>query len=389
MTQALNPEDYNLPKEVYQLLQERDSDRFAAIITSIVNHAMLMERQQALKAGPYERSEERLGHANGFKDKNYQTGVGKLKLKIPQVRGGLEFYPEAIDKGIRSERALKLAVAEMYVQGVSTRKVAEITEKLCGFQVSSAQVSNLSSSLDDEIEQWRSRALGKIRFLMLDATYLNVRMSGSVVSAAFLVAVGINDKGNREVLGTSVSVNEAEIHWREFLLGLQKRGLHGLELITSDAHAGLKAALKACFSGVPWQRCQFHLQQNAQAFVTKQSMKKEVASDIRAIFNAPNGEEAERYLKKTIEKYTTGMPKLAEWMDGNIRESLTVFILPESLRRKLRTSNMLERQMKEVKRRTNVVMVFPNEKAALRLVSSVFIEIDEGWKSSRAYLKLD
>lgn len=386
MTQVLNPENYIPTEELLQLMQSRDPERFAAIITKFMNTAMVFERQQALQANPYERTDERQGYANGFKDKNYQTGVGKLKLKIPQVRGGLDFYPEAIDKGIRSERALKLAIAEMYVQGVSTRKVAKITESLCGFSLSSSQVSRLAGLMDKEIEDWRNKPLGKIRFMMMDATYVDARVGGKVVSTAFLVAVGIDESGAREVLGTSVSVSEAEVHWRDFLLGLQKRGLHGIEMVTSDAHAGLKAALKCCLPGVQWQRCQFHLQQNAQAFVTKQSMKSEVAADIRTVFNAPNREEADRYLKLLVEKYKELMPKLSQWMDENVPESLTVFNFPEPLRKKLRTSNMLERQMKEVKRRTNVVGIFANEAAVLRLVTSVFMEIDEGWRGAKVYL---
>lgn len=386
MTQVSNPENYISTEELLQIVQSRDPERFAAIITKFMNSAMIFERQQALQANPYERTEDRQGYANGFKDKSYQTGVGKLKLKIPQVRGGLEFYPEALDKGIRSERALKLAIAEMYVQGVSTRKVAKITESLCGHSISSSQVSRLASFMDKEIEDWRNKPLGKTRFLMMDATYLDVRSDGKVVSTAFLVAVGIDEKGAREVLGTSVSVSEAEVHWREFLLGLQKRGLHGIEMVTSDAHTGLKAALKSCLPGVQWQRCQFHLQQNAQAFVMKKSMKTEVAYDIKTVFNAPNYEEANRYLKQTVDKYKVSMPKLSQWMDENIPESLTVFNLSEPLRKKLRTSNMLERQMKEVKRRTNVVGVFPNVDAVIRLVTSVFMEIDEGWRSAMVYL---
>lgn len=375
--------------EVNQLLQGRDSDRFASVLTQILNFAMVMERGQALNAEPYERTEERNGYANGFKDKNYQSGVGKLKLKIPQVRGGIDFYPASIDKGIRSERALKLAVAEMYIQGVSTRKVAAITEQLCGFEVSSGQVSNLSALLDDEIRMWRERKLGSYRFMLLDATYINVRMGGAVSSAAALVAVGIDENGKREVLGTSVSISEAEVHWREFLQDLLKRGLHGIVMVTSDDHAGLKAALKATLPGVMWQRCQFHLQQNAQAYVTKQSRKSEVAADIRNIFNAPDSKEATRYLGLTIEKYKSDMPKLTEWMDINIPEGLTVFELPEKLRKRLRTSNMLERLMKEVKRRTRVVMVFPNEQSALRLVTSVFMEINDDWKCAKSFLDLN
>jgi len=218
---------------------------------------MAIQRSQALQAQPYERTEERRGYANGFKPKTVNTRMGAITFEIPQTRG-LEFYP-SVERGVRSERALKLAVAEMYVQGVSTRKVTEVMQELCGLEVSSTQVSRAMQSLDEELMAWRKRPLGEIPYLVVDARYEKMRHGGSVVCCAVLIAVGITPDGHRTLLGVSVSLTEAEIHWREFFGNLQDRGPHGVQLIISDDHAGLKAAREARFAGVGWQRCQFHL----------------------------------------------------------------------------------------------------------------------------------
>jgi transposase-like protein len=222
----------------------------------------------------------------------------------------------------------------------------------------------------------------------LDARYEKVRQDGAVVSCAVLIATGVMEDGRRTVLGTSVSLSEAEVHWRDFLLSLKKRGLHGVELITSDDHIGLKSALKSVFPSVPWQRCQVHLQRNATAYVPKVSMRKEVASDLRSIFNAPNMTEAKRLLEMNVEKYKTKASRLSSWMEENIPEGLTVFTLPESQRKKLRSTNMVERLNKEIKRRTRVATLFPNEASLLRLVSSILVEISEEWETGRKYLTM-
>ena len=277
----------------------------------------------------------------------------------------------------------------MYVQGVSTRKVKIITEALCGYEVSSSQVSRITRELDEQFEQWRSRPLGMIRHLIVDARYEKVRHGGHVIDNAVLVAYGIDDHGRKRILGVSVSLSESEVHWRDFFESLVTRGLHGLELIISDAHSGLKAARKAVFPSVPWQRCQFHLQQNAQSYVPKQSMKKEVANDIKAIFTAPNLSEAQRLLLLTREKYKTRAPKLCEWMEANISEGLTIFSFPQVHLKKLRTSNLAERVNKEIKRRTSIVGIFPNCDSCLRLVTALLVEMDEDWDLGRNYLNMD
>ncbi len=224
---------------------------------------------------------------------------------------------------------------------------------------------------------------------MIDARYEKVRHGGSVVDCAVLVAVGVLPSGKRTVLGVSAKLSEAEVHWREFLSSLVERGLHGVELITSDAHEGLKAARQAVFPGVPWQRCQFHLQQNAAAYVPKVDMRTGVAADLRGVFSAPNASEAERLLKLAVEKHRASAPKLVAWMEANVPEGLTVLERPTDHRRRLRTTNMLERLNQEIKRRTRVATLFPNEPSLLRLVSAVLAEVDEEWQTGKCYLNIE
>lgn len=277
----------------------------------------------------------------------------------------------------------------MYIQGVSTRKVTSILEELCGLEVTSMDVSRASKLLDEEFAVWRARPLGQFSYLILDARYEKVRQGGHVIDSAVLVAYGVDTQGLRHVLGVSVALSEAEVHWRSFLESLVLRGLHGLTLITSDAHAGLKAALRAVFPSVPWQRCQFHLQQNAQAYVPKQSMKKEVAETIRTIFNAPNRAEADRLLKMAMATYEKTAPQLSQWMEVHVPEGLTVFEFKSSHRRRLRTSNLAERVNRELKRRTRVASIFPNVASCERLITGLLIEISEGWESGKAYLSME
>jgi len=371
-----------------QLLADEGFDGMAEAITILVNEAMKLERAEALNAEPYERTAARRGYANGFKSKTLNSRLGKLELQVPQTRG-VEFYPSSLERGERSERALKLAVAEMYVQGVSTRKVAAITEELCGLDVSSSQVSRAAQQLDEELQAWRARPLGRVPYIILDARYEKIRHGGSVRDCAVLCAVGVLSSGHRSILGVSVSLSEAEVHWREFLNSLCERGLHGIELIVSDDHVGLKQARKACFPGVLWQRCQCHLQRNAGHYAPQVSMRKEIARDLRTIFDATDAHEAERLVKLVAKKYVETAPKLSQWIETDIPEGLAVLQLPYSQRRRLRTSNMLERLNQEIKRRTRVATLFPNEASLLRLVSAVLIETSEEWETGKVYLKLE
>jgi putative transposase len=356
----------------------------------LMNAAMLLERENHIGAAPYQRGIERNGYANGFKSRTFQTGIGALKLSVPQVReSNSVFSSSLLVKGSRSDRALKSAIATMYVEGVSTRRVTKIMEELCGFEVSSGQVSNLNKQLDAEFDKWRNRPLPPIAYMILDATYYKVRIDGVVRDCATLIAYGIRcDDGKRMILGVSCALSEAEVHWRGFLNGLKERGIGIPDLATSDAHHGLKAALKAALNGTPWQRCQFHLQQNAQEYVTKQSLKGKVADDIRAVFNADNRAHAEERLKHFVKIYSETQPKLAAWAEENLPEGFTVFALPETHRKRLRTSNACENVNNQIKKRTRVVGLFPNEQSLLRLVTGILIEISESWETGKAYLTL-
>ena len=368
----------NTLKEVLEVLINQGLDSSNDALAFLINSAMLLERQKHLNAEPYERTEERNGHGNGFKPKMVKSRLGELDLLVPQVREG-DFYPKCLEKGMRSERALRLALAEMYIQGVSTRKVTEIVEKMCGFDVSSADVSRMTKELDEFLEAWRNRPLGLFKFVYLDARYEKVRHGGIVRDCAVLVAAGVNNDGRRELLGVSVSLSEAEVHWRSFLRKIHERGLHGVELIISDDHPGLKAARMAVFPSGPWQRCQFHLQQNAQAYVPKKDMKEQVAADIRAIFNAPKKEEADRLLKQAISTYEKSAPALAKWMETDLPEGLTFFSFPAFCHKKIRTVNLLERLNREINRRTRVATLFPNEASCLRLITAVIMEVSDDW----------
>lgn len=371
------------------LLQGGLGDGLPRIAEILMNAAMLVERTKHLGAGPYERVEARNGHANGFKPRTFHTSMGGLELAAPQVRGSdTPFRTSLLEKGSRSDRALKAAIASMYLQGVSTRRVTTVMGELCGFEVSSTQVSNLTAELDAEFAKWRDRPLPEISHLFIDATYYKVRIDGVVRDCATLIAIGIRrDNGKRLVLGVSCALSEAEVHWRGFLAGLKERGIGIPDSVTSDAHEGLRAALRATLNSSPWQRCQFHLQQNAQAYVPTKELKLKVAADIRRIFNADDRAHAEAKLADFVKAYAKSAPRLAAWAEQNIPEGLAVFSFPEASRKRLRTSNMCETLNSQIKRRTRVVGLFPNESSLLRLVTGVLMEISEEWETGKVYLQ--
>lgn len=373
-----------------QLIHEHGFEGMAEAVTLLLNEAMKIERENVLGAKSWERSSGRQGYANGYKGKTVKTRLGELALSVPQVRGGVEFYPSCLEKGLRSERALHVALAEMYVSGVSTARVSRIFEESCGMEVSSSQVSRAAARLDEELERWRKRPLGGCDYLMLDARYEKVRIDGVVRSAALLIAMGILPDGSRSILGVSVSLSEAEVHWRQFLQGLKDRGLSGVKMAISDSHEGLQKALKATFGSVPWQRCQVHLMRNAFAYIPKKEMRGEVINDIRAIFNAPSRQEAERLLAMAVAKYEKTASKLARWMEENLPDGFSVFSQPMISWKKLRTTNLPERINREVKRRTRVAGVFPNEASLLRIASAVLVEIDEEWQGeTKRYIGME
>ncbi len=379
------PDYSNLYEVVMEQLIQHGPQAFRDVITAMMNQAMQIERSQFLGAAPHERSNDRQGHANGFKPKLVDTTLGTLNLSIPKTRnhGESGFYPQCLEQGRRSERALMLCVAKMYISGVSTRRVEKVLDLFGIEKISSTQVSRATALLDDALSVWRDRALGEIRYLVLDARYERVRMDHEVVDAAVLSAVGILPDGRRSVLGVQIATSEAEINWREFLQSLVKRGMHGIIYIASDDHAGLKAARRAVFPGVPWQRCQFHLAQNAINHAPTAKVRSRIGGELRSVWNATDEASARAQLEQLAARYESDYSKLSQWLLDNVPEGLTVFNLPESHHRKMRTTNGIERPIQqEIKRRTRIVRVFPNEASLLRLVSAILVEIDDEWSNA-------
>jgi putative transposase len=385
--------DSSLLHQIVNQISSQGGDAFAESLRLLLNRAMEIERSKALDAAPYQRTKTRKGYANGFKSKTLKTRLGELTLDVPQVRGDVDFYPSALERGQRSERALTLAIAEMYVQGVSTRRVSAILSELAGtLEISSTQVSRAAAQLDQQLELWRQRPLHDLAYpyLILDARYEKVRRDGAVVDCAVLLAIGVDASGQRSILGVSTALSEAQTHWNDFLGSLQERGLHGTTFIVSDDHPGLRNATIARFPGVRWQRCQFHLQQNASHYVPKAHLKPTVAAQLREIFQAQSLPHAEAQLSAMVSKYRKSAPELSAWLEKNVPESLTVFSLPKEHRPRLRTSNAAERLSQEIKRRTRIVRVFPHPKSLLRLVSALLLDISEDWESSpRPYLHMN
>ena len=381
--------EHNPLDDAYAAILAQGLDGAGEALRILVDAASKIEREHFLQARPHERSAERIDYANGFKPKTVMTRMGELTFAIPQVRGG-GFYPSTLAKGSRTDQALNLMMAEMYVQGVSTRKVVEVLQRLVGPEVSisSTQVSRATEQLDTGLAAWRERPLGATPYVLLDARYERVREAGHIIDCAVLVAVGVTADGKRRVLGVSVALSEAEVHWRAFLDSLLRRGLSGVKLIVSDDHAGLKAARRATLPSVPWQRCQFHLQQNAQSHITRIDQRESAGRRIRAIFNAPDRAEAERLLKQAIEAWGADAPKLAAWAEANLQDGFTVFNFHAAHRVRLRTTNGLERINREIKRRTRVASIFPNAPSCLRLVSALLAETDEDWLEGKIYLNL-
>lgn len=387
----LSQVEFSTESPFLQAILQNGFEGILPTMALLLNEAMKIERSNYLGAQPHQRTSEREGYANGYKPRTIKSRMGELELQIPQTRNS-GFYPSSLEFGMRSERALTVAMMEMYIQGVSTRKINAVLEKLCNLEVSPSQVSRVCKAIDEELNLWRNRPIGAINFLLVDARYEKVRVDNAVRDCAVLIAYGIDDNGKRSVLDVSVELSEAQIHWRNFLEGLVRRGLHGLKLITSDNHVGLKQARKSVFPSVAWQRCQFHLQQNASNHVPKKAMQQEVHDKIKAIFNAPDKAEAERLLKAAECYYAEKSPELADWIAENVPESLTVFDiadLTESQRKKLRTTNMVEFQNKELKKRTSCVKVFPNKESLLRLVGAMLMELDDKWQGEeKSYIKL-
>ena len=376
---------------ILEQLIEHGPGEIAEIFSRAFELAMQIERERFLGAEFYERTAGRQGYANGYKPKRIDTPAGSVTVQVPKTAGhdAEPFYPQSLERGRRSVRAVMLAVAEMYIKGVSTRDVEAVMKEFGIESLSSSQVSRATKLLDEELNAWRNRPLGEIKYLIIDARYEKVRQGGVVRDCAVFSAIGVGPDERRRVLGVSVALSEAEVHWREFFEGLVARGMRGVEFVVSDDHAGLRAARRAVLGGATWQRCQFHLAQNAIHHAPNVDIRRRIGAELRSVWNAHTLAKAEASVSELVASYRAGAPKLADWLEKNVQEGLAVLTLPEHHRKRLRTSNPIERSVQqELKRRTAKVRVFPNEDSLMRLVSAILVEIDEKWGAdTKAYIK--
>jgi len=374
--------------EILQLLSENSGDAFKSILQASLNKILQAESAEQLKAAPYERSEDRTDSRNGSRERELNTRVGRITLKVPRHREQ-PFKTMIFENYCRSEAALIAGMAEMVVNGVSTRKVSRVMEELCGTSFSKSTVSDVCKDLDKAVHEFRVRPLdGEYPFLTVDATYFKVRENNRIISKAFMIAYGTNTQGHREILGFGVYPNESSATWIDFLMGLKKRGLTGLLMITSDAHDGILSAIGKVFPTVPWQRCQFHFIRN----IADKAPKKYQAglqTELQEMFNCKNITEARKIRDRIVEEYRDVAENAVACLDEGFESSMTVMLLPVGLQRYYRTSNHIERLNKELKRRSKVIGVFPNEDSVLRLMGSVLMEMHDAMLIGRAVFSQD
>lgn len=373
--------------DVRMLLTE-SPDPIRAIVEETLQQILECEMDEAIGARRGERSEDRLSHRSGYYDRSFVTRVGKVELRIPQDRKGL-FRTELFERYQRSEKALFAALTEMYIQGVSTRKVKAITEELCGHSFSASSISDITKKLDAQLEAFAERPLEEeYPYVILDARYERIRENGTIRSRAVLVAIGINKDGRRCILGVDLAMKESRNSWTEFLQGLRTRGLHGVEFVVSDDHAGLKAAIREVMTEAAWQRCYVHFLRNALDYLPRRG-DHDCLQELRWIFSRRDIGEARRDLSAWIAKWESKYAKLCDWVEQNIDETLTYYRLPPEHHKHMKSTNMLERLNEEIKRRTHIVRIFPNEASCLRLVRALAVETHENWIEATRYLNME
>jgi len=358
------------------------------LFREVLQEVLEAEMTETLQAKPGERTAERQGLRSGYYSRTLITRVGKLELRVPQDRQG-RFSTQLFERYQRSEKALVSALAEMYVQGVSTRKVKAITEELCGHAFSASSISDINKTLDAQLAQFASRRLDEeYPYLILDARYERVRENGTIHKRAVLVAIGINWDGRRCVLGVDLANRESISSWKEFLLGLRTRGLTGVELVATDDHAGLRAAVAEVLPEAAWQRCYVHFLRNCLDHLPRKG-DDDCLRELRWIYERRNLGEARNDLAAWIAKWESRYAKLVAWVEENIDETLTFYRLPAQHHKHLKSTNMLERLNEELKRRTHVVRIFPNAASCLRLVRALAVETHENWIEATRYLNMD
>src|SRR5690348_11028824 len=365
-----------------------DEEFLRALVRMALQEVLEAEMTEALGAEKGERASSRQGYRSGYYGRTLITRVGKLELRVPQDRAG-RFSTELFERYQRSERALVAALAEMYVQGVSTRKVKAITEELCGHSFSASSISAMNQRLDASLAQFAGRPLGEaFPYLILDARYERVREDGIIASQAVLIAIGVDWEGRRQVLAVELANRESRSSWKDFLQALKARGLHGVEFVISDDHPGLKKAIPEVLSGVFWQRCYVHFLRNALDYVPRK-VDDDCLLELRWMYDRRDLAEVRRDLAAWLGKWSGKYPKLTGWVEENIEETLTYFRLPLAHRKHMKSTNMLERLNEEIRRRTYVVRIFPNAESCLRLVRALTVERHEAWLEDHRYLNMD
>lgn len=365
-----------------------DSEWFRGLVQGLVQEVLEREMDECVQARKHERTTERSGYRSGYYERTLVTRVGKLELRVPQDREG-HFSTEVFERYQRSEKALVSSLAEMYIQGVSTRKVKAVTEELCGHSFSASSISRINAKLDAELAAFMQRPLEEAYpYLILDARYEKVREGGVIQSQAILIAIGINGDGRRCVLAVERANRESRSSWRDFIVGLKERGLCGVEFVVSDDHPGLKKAIAEVLPEAVWQRCYVHFLRNAVDHLPRKA-DDDCLNELRWLYHRQDLEEARRALAAWLTKWHAKYPKLCDWVEENIEETFSFYRLPREHHKHLRSTNMLERINQELKRRTHVVRIFPNEASCLRLVRALAVEIHEDWIEGTRYLNME
>lgn len=379
--------DRNAVVDVKALLAE-SADPIREVVQATVQQILECEMDELLQARRGERNEERTGYRSGSYERSFITRVGKLELRVPQDRAG-RFRTELFERYQRSEKALFAALSEMYIQGVSTRKVKAITEELCGHSFSASSISGITQRLDEQLEAFATRRLEEdYPYLIVDARYERIRIDGAIRSQAVLIAIGVNWDGRRCILGIDVADRESRNSWRDFLLSLRERGLHGVEFVVSDDHAGLRAAIREVLPEAPWQRCYVHFLRNALDYLPRRR-DDDCLRELRWLYDRRDAGEARRDLAAWLAKWQSRYPKLCDWVEANIEETLTFYRLPNQHHKHMKSTNMIERLNEEIKRRTHVVRIFTNEASCLRLVRALAVEMHENWIEATRYLNME
>lgn len=378
----------NVSKEILHHLFSSNDTGLRELLTQVLDQILEQQRTEQINAEHYERTDERQGYRNGYKPHKLVTRVGTITLRVPQIRNGV-FSTDLFKRYQRSEQALVLALMEMVLKGVSTRDVSDITAELCGTEFSATTVSELCKNLDPIVQSWSNRPLHgkKYPFLLVDALVIRIRYEHRITSFSALIGVGVDEEGYREVLGLMIGDSESEATWTSFFQSLKNRGLRGVDLVVSDNHRGLVKAVKTSLQGIGWQRCQVHFLRNILGVCPK-ARQRELAGYLKAVFNAPDIETARKLKAETQAKFAKAAPKAIQVLDSGFEEAVTVFQLPEYYRRRLRTTNCLERLIEEIRRRERVIRIFPNEASAFRLIGALLMEQSDTWITGKRYLSM-